>query len=75
MGFYHHKITPLWPLADGMVDNFMISINKLVKTASIEGKRWTQELIKFLCNYRGTSHPTTTSFCFKEDRFVHDCLK
>ena len=33
MGFYHHKITPLWPLANGMVENFMRSINKLVKTA------------------------------------------
>ena len=53
----------------------MRSINKLVKTAHIEGKSWTHELFKFLRNYRGTPHPTTTSFCFKEDKFVHDCLK
>ena len=49
-GFYHHKITPLWPLANGMVENFMRSINKLVKTARIEGKSWTQELFKFVRN-------------------------
>ena len=53
VGFYHHKITPLWPLANGMVENFMRSINKLVKTARIKGKSWTQELFKFLRNYRG----------------------
>ena len=52
MEFYHHKITPLWPLANGMVENFT-----------------------FLRNYCGTPHPTTISFCFKEDKFVHDCLK
>ena len=59
MGFHHHKITPLWPQANGMVENFMRSINKLVKTARIEGKSWKQELFKFLRNYRATPHPTT----------------
>ena len=57
-----------------LVENFMRSINKLVKTARIEGKSWTQELFKFLHNYRDTPHPTTTSFCFKEDK-CHNCLK
>ena len=53
----------------------MRSVNKLVKTARIEGNSWTQKLFKFLRNYRGTPHPATTSFCFNEDKFVHDCLK
>ena len=58
MGFYHHRITPLWPQANGMVENFMRSINKLVKTARVEGKNWKQQLFKFLRNFRATLHPT-----------------
>ena len=38
MEFYHHMITPLWPQANGMVESFMRSINKLVKTGCVEGK-------------------------------------
>ena len=59
MGFHHRKITPFWPQANGMVENFMRSINKLVKTARVEGKNWKQEIFKFLRNFRSTPHPTT----------------
>ena len=61
MEFYHHRITPLWPQANGMVENFMRSINKLVKTACVEGKNWKQQLFKFLRNFRATPHPTSVS--------------
>ena len=61
MGFEHHRITPLWPQANGMVENFMRSINKLVRTSVVENSNWKQELFKFLRNYRATPHPSTNS--------------
>ena len=59
MGFKHHRITPLWPQANGMVENFMRSINKSVRTSCAENLNWKQQLFKFLRNYRATPHPST----------------
>lgn len=59
MGFTHRKITPYHPRANGEVERFMRTLNKTIRAAIIENKNWTQELYKFLRNYRSTPHCST----------------
>ena len=59
MVIQHDTITPLYPQANGLVENFNRMINKVVRIASIERKCWKQELFKFLRNYRAMPHTTT----------------
>lgn len=59
MGFTHRKITPLWPRANGEVERFMRTIEKVVKTSHAENRNWKQDLFQFLRNYRATPHSTT----------------
>ena len=58
-GFQHQKITPLWPAANGEAERFMRTLSKTVKTSSIEGKNWKQDIQQFLLQYRATPHSTT----------------
>ena len=58
-GIKHRKITPLWPRANAQAENFMKSLGKAIKTATVEQKSWRQEMYKFLRNYRATPHVTT----------------
>ena len=57
MGFKHRKVTPKWPEANGLVERFMRTIGKVIRTAEIERKDWRRELYRFLRNYRATPHP------------------
>ena len=59
LGFKHRKITPLWPRANGEVENFNKTLGKAIKVAAAENKNWKQEMHKFLRNYRATPHCTT----------------
>ena len=59
LGFQHRKITPLWPRANGEAERFMMTLEKCVRTATIEHKNWKQELNKFIRQYRATPHSTT----------------
>ena len=59
LGFFHHIITPVYPQANGLVENFNRRIGKILRTANVEHKSWEQDLYKFLRNYRATSHTTT----------------
>ena len=59
MGISHRRITPLYPQANGLVENFNKNIEKLIHTSNAEGKNWKQEIFKFLRNYRATPHTTT----------------
>ena len=58
-GFKHHRVTPLWPEANGEVERFMRTIKDSVHTARIEGKDWKREMWGFLRNYRATPHSST----------------
>ena len=58
-GIEHHRITPRWPEANGLVENFMKSVGKITKAANTENKDWKRELFRFLANYRDTPHPNT----------------
>ena len=59
LGFQHRKITPLWPRANGEAERFMMTLEKCVRTATIEHKNWKQELNKFPRQYWATPHLTT----------------
>ena len=59
LGFKHHRITLLWPRANGEVDHFMGPLTKVLHTAKIEHKNGRQELYGFLRQYRATPHTTT----------------
>ena len=58
-GITHHRVTPRWPEANGLAENFMKSVGKVIKTANMENKNWRRELFRFLANYRQTPHPNT----------------
>ena len=58
-GIAHHKVTPLWPQANGLAESFMKPLGKAVRTARIEGRDWRHGLYQFLLNYRCTPHSTT----------------
>lgn len=59
LGFKHRKVTPYWPLGNGECERFMRTVEKVLRTAKIEGKNWRQELFTFLRAYRNTPHPST----------------
>lgn len=55
----HHRITPLWPQANGEVESFMKPLGKAIRTAKTERRDWKDELPRFLLNYRTTPHTST----------------
>lgn len=58
-GINHHRITPLWPRANGQVERFMPNLTKVAQTAIIEKKDWRAEIYRFLAAYRNSPHCTT----------------
>ena len=52
LGFKHHRITPLWPQANGEVERVMRTLNKAIQTASVEGNPIMRVITEFLRNYR-----------------------
>ena len=58
-GIKHHRVTPLWPQANGEAESFMRPLGKAIKTAKIEEKDWREELNEFLLSYRTTPHSVT----------------
>ena len=40
MGFIHRKITPNHPQANGEVERFMRTLNKIIRAAGVERKNW-----------------------------------
>ena len=57
--FYHQKITPRWPRANGEVERFMEPLSKIIKDAYIERTDWENSVHQFLYSYRNTPHPVT----------------
>ena len=58
-GFYHRRITPYWPRANGLCERFMRNLTKVLKNANTTGKNFEFELVTFLRNYRATPHTST----------------
>ena len=59
MGFEHDPVTPVYPKANGLVENFNKNIVKVDRTATVERKNLKQQLCAFLRSYRATPHTTT----------------
>ena len=59
LGIKHRKITPLWPRASGLAEDFTKPLSNAIKSAYVKGKSWKQAHYKFLMNYRATAHVTT----------------
>ena len=51
--------TPYWPQGNTTVERFMQPLGKALKTATLEGRPWKQELNHFLLQYRIIPHCTT----------------
>ena len=64
-GFIYRKVTPLWPEANGQVENFMKNIGKVAKTAHVSGKNWKKELY----TYFSASIFENQNFSFLPSRF------
>lgn len=48
------NLTPEYPQANGLVENFNRMLEKTLSAAKVENKNWKQELYCFLRNYRAT---------------------
>ena len=58
-GIQHRKSPPLWPQANGEVERQNRNFLKSCKVAEAEGKKWKDELDKFLLAYRTTPQSST----------------
>ena len=58
-GIEHRRSPPIWPQANGEVERQNRTLLKAMKVAEAEGKRWTEELLKFLLAYRSTPQVST----------------
>ncbi|XP_045187538.2 uncharacterized protein K02A2.6-like [Mercenaria mercenaria] len=59
MGFYHHRVTPEHPRANGEAERFMKVLNKTEKIAHIEKRSSYSAIQQMLMGYRSTPHPAT----------------
>jgi hypothetical protein len=58
-GIVHVTSPPLWPQANGEVERQNRTLLKAMKAAEVEGKRWQDEINKFLLSYRSSPHSVT----------------
>ncbi|XP_056016954.1 uncharacterized protein K02A2.6-like [Ostrea edulis] len=56
---HHHRITPLWPLANGEVERQNRSLMKSIRIAQSEKKNWKDEFDNYLMRYRSSPHCVT----------------
>ena len=58
-GYYHHRVTPEWPGANGTVERFNRSVKEAVQSANIEGESLRSAAQNFIQMYRATPHTAT----------------
>ena len=58
-GIEHRRSPLLWPQANGEVERQKRSLLKTLKITEVEGKKWTDELPKYLMGYRSTRQAST----------------
>ena len=59
MGFEHGPKIPLAPWTNGMVENFMRNLVKVLQTSQERHLNWRQELQRFFRSYRAAPHAMT----------------
>ena len=58
-GIQHQNFPLLWPQANDEIEQQNRTLLKSLKVAEVEGKKWKDELDKFLLAYRTTPHSST----------------
>jgi transposase InsO family protein len=58
-GFYHHRITPRHPKANGECARFMQNLNKSIRISKLENGNYKEKINVMLEAYRATPHPAT----------------
>lgn len=58
-GIKHRKVTPEHPMANGLAENFMKNLGKVIRSSKVENRSWRQAMNEFLRNYRSTPHSST----------------
>ena len=58
-GIEHRRSPALWPQANGEMERQNRILLKTLKVAEVEGKRWAEELPKFLLAYRSPPKVST----------------
>ena len=70
VGVKHRRITPLFPQANGLSENLMRNMKKVVANSFFGGTDFKAELNRFLRSYRSTPHASTgfapASLLFRE---------
>jgi hypothetical protein len=56
---HHHRVTPYWPVANGLVERLNRTLLKTARCATAEGRDWRESLLDFLVAYRTTPQTTT----------------
>ena len=62
-GFYHHRLIPLHPQANGGVESLMRMLNKAEHIANLQNKDKTERrinIIEMFTTHRATPHPATS---------------
>ena len=55
----HNRITPLRPRANGIVENFMRNLNKILRIANMQKRNWKSALYNYLLAYRVSPNMST----------------
>ena len=55
----HNRITPLHPRANGIVENFMRNLNKILRIANMQKRNWESALYNYLLTYRVSPNMST----------------
>lgn len=60
LGIKHRRITPHWPQANGDIERFMRTLNKVIRIAHERQQHLELAIFTFLRNYRQAPHSTTS---------------
>jgi transposase InsO family protein len=80
-GFYHHRITPRHPRANGECERFMQNLNKAIRISKKENTDYKEKIDGMLEAYRATPHPSTSKspfelmFCRKMNLNIFPTMK
>ena len=58
-GITHRKSLPYWPRGNSEIERLFRTLGKFIKICETEGRRWQNEIPKFLLTYRNTPHCST----------------
>ena len=60
-GIEHKSSIPYWPQGNAEIERFYQTIGKAIKTMNAEGRRWQDDIYRFLLDYRTTPHCSTNA--------------